>query len=312
MKVLIDYLTMTSKIHSHWQLLEFLGVKEQSFIEMSGRYGWQNRLYYRGISVLFGGSREDVCLELSGTGCRTVEEVSGNTFDWFKFLQGFEFHLRIGEMNVSRLDIAGDDHEGILKYRCMSMHCRRRRYICKARWNMWTDGAEQAIYFGSPASDRRLRIYNKALERGLEGEDWIRVEMQMRNKNALSFLLNWFREKDIGGCYAGVLLDFLRFTTTTVQNDNYSRCKVCLWWDKFIDRIGMCPQLYVDGGVYSLWHVQNFLERQASSSLKLWLEANGGDWEDIVAMIEHAKLNSRQMQLLDKIRRDGCGVAIEK
>lgn len=312
MKVLIDYLTMTSKIHNYWQFLELLGVQDQSFLEMPGRYGWQNRLYYRGISVLFGGSRDDVCLELSGTGCRTVEEISDNTFDWFGFLQDFELNLRIGEMNVSRLDIAGDDYEDVLNYRCMAMHCRRRRYICKARWNMWTDGAEQAIYFGSPASDRRLRIYNKALEQGLEGEHWIRAEMQMRNKNALSFLLNWFREKDIGGCYAGVLRDFLRFTTTAPKNDNYSRCKICPWWDKFIGQLEKCRQLYVEGGVYSLWHVQNFLERQAASSLKLWLEANNGDWEDIVSMVEGAKLNSRQMQLLDKIRREGRGVSIEQ
>lgn len=312
MRVLIDYLTMTSKVHSYSQFLELLGVQDQSFIEMPGRYGWQNRLYYRGISVLFGGTREDVCLELSGTGCRTVEEVSGNTFDWFQFLQGFEFDLRVGDMNVSRLDIAGDDYEGILQFRRMAMCCRRRRYICKARWNMWSDGAEQAIYFGSPASDRRLRIYNKALERGLEGEHWIRAEMQMRNKNALSFLLNWFREKDIGGCYAGVLRDFLRFTTVAPENHHHSRCATCIWWDRFIGEMGKCPQLYVDGGVYSLWHVQHFLERQAASSLKLWLEANNGDFEDIIAMIEGAQLNSRQMQLLDKIRQDGRGVVIEK
>ena len=52
MRVLIDYLTMTSKVHSYSQFLELLGVQDQSFIEMPGRYGWQNRLYYRGISVL--------------------------------------------------------------------------------------------------------------------------------------------------------------------------------------------------------------------------------------------------------------------
>lgn len=304
MQVLLDYLTMTSKIHHQQQFLELLGVQDHSFMEMPGRYGWQNRLYYRGISVLYGGSREDVCLEISGTGCRTVEETSGNTFDWFRFLHGFEFDLRVGDVNVSRLDIAGDDRDSILNYRRMAMHCRRRRYICKARWNMWTDGAEQAIYFGSPASDRRLRIYNKALEQQLTGEDWIRVEMQMRNKNAVSFLLNWFRVKDIGSCYAGVLRDFLRFTETAPENNNHTRCETCAWWDRFIDRVGKCPQLYVDGGVYTLWHVQRFLERQAASSLRLWLEANNGDWDDIIAMVEHAKLNSRQMQLLDRIQKE--------
>lgn len=295
---------MTSKIHDRQHFIELLGLQDCTFLEMSGRYGWQNRMYYQGISVLYGGSREDICLELSGTGCRMVEEMSGNTFDWFGFLHSFEFDIRVGDVNISRLDIAGDDHEGILNYRRMAMHCRRRRYICKARWNMWSDGAEQAIYFGSPASDRRLRIYNKALERELTGEHWIRAEMQMRNKNALSFLLNWFREKDIGGCYAGVLRDFLRFTETAPEQNNHQRCDTCAWWNKFIGGIGKCPQLYIDSKPYTLFHVQRFLERQASSSLKLWLEANNGDWEDIIAMIEHAKLNSRQMQLLDKIRQE--------
>ena len=44
MKVLVDYLTMTSKIHDHWYFLEQLGLRECGFIEMPGRYGWQNRL----------------------------------------------------------------------------------------------------------------------------------------------------------------------------------------------------------------------------------------------------------------------------
>ena len=51
--------------------------------------------------------------------------------------------------------------------------------------------------------------------------------------------------------------------------------------------------------------------RQASSSLKLWLEANNGDWEDIIKMVEGAQLNRRQVQLLDRMQRkeakDGYG-----
>lgn len=302
MNVLIDYLTMTSKIHSERHFIEMLGLTDCSFLEMPGRYGWQHRLYYRGVSILFGGSRDDICLELSGTGCRTVEEMSNNTFDWFRFLQGFEFDIRTGDVNVSRLDIAGDDHEGILNYSTMVKHCRKERFICKCHRKIWIDGDEQEIMFGAKSSDRRLRIYNKALEQSLD-DHWIRVEMQMRNKNAVSFLLNWFREKDIGSCYGGVLRDFLRFTTSSPDGFHYDRCIVTHWWNKFLGRVESCPQLYVDGGAYTLWHVQRFLERQASSSLKLWLEANNGDWQDIIDMVEGAKLNSRQMQLLDKIQR---------
>ena len=37
------------------------------------------------------------------------------------------------------------------------------------------------------------------------------------------------------------------------------------------------------------------------STLKLWLQANHGDMSDIVDMIEGAKLNKRQQDLLDRI-----------
>ena len=302
MKVLLDYLTMTSRIHSERFFIDVLGLGSYTLMELPGRYGWSTRLYYRGISILYGGTREDVCLEISGTGCRTVEEISGNTFDWFRFCLQFQGDISRRDVNVSRLDIAGDDEDGILNYHRMTLACRHRRYICKARWRMWTDGDEQAIYFGSPASDRRLRIYNKALEQHVEDRHWIRCEMQMRNDNAVSFLLNWFRVQDIGNCYAGVLRDFLRFTTSAPEGKNHARCLTSPWWDLFLGRVGACPQLYVDGGVFTLWHVQRFLERQAASSLKLWLAANDGDFQDIMDMIEGARLNSRQQQLLDRIQ----------
>ena len=101
MNVVIDYLTMTSKVQDERAFLQELGLTDCNFVEMAGRFGWRTRLYYRGVSVYFGGSRDDVCLEVSGTGCRTVEELSGNTFDWFSFLSGFEPEIRAGEANVS-------------------------------------------------------------------------------------------------------------------------------------------------------------------------------------------------------------------
>ena len=79
MNVVIDYLTMTSKVQDERAFLQDLGLMDCNFVEMAGRFGWTTRLYYRGVSVYFGGSRDDVCLEVSGTGCRTVEELSGNT-----------------------------------------------------------------------------------------------------------------------------------------------------------------------------------------------------------------------------------------
>lgn len=292
---------MTSKVHSIDFFVDLLGIRDIPFLDFPGRYGWTNRQYYMGISLLYGG-REDVCIELSGTGCRTLEDLNPD-LDWFVFLSGFEFDIRCGDVNVSRLDIAGDDKSGLLQHRVMTGHCLCRKYICKAKYRIWIDGDEQQIYFGSPASDRRLRIYNKAMEQGID-DIWMRCEMQMRNKCAVSFLLNWFRDVDIGIVYSQVLRDFLRFTEDVPDGKNYDRAVICSWWDYFLGQLGSCPQLYLAGSDYSLFTVRNFLERQCSSSLKLFLAANGGDFQDLIDIIEHAKLNSRQLALLDRIRSE--------
>lgn len=304
MNVLIDYLTLTSKIHDFLVFWEKLGLVGCAVVEMPGRYGWSLRKYYRGVSVLYGGNRDDVCLEISGTGCRTVEEISGNTFDWLAFLRFFEDDLIYGDVNISRLDIAGDDREGVLNYHRMTLHCSHRRYICKARWRMWTDGDEQCIYFGAPSSDRRLRIYNKGLEQGIE-DHWIRVEMQMRDDNAISFVLNWYRSQDVGFCFASVLRDYLRFTVSVPDRHHYELAVECLWWSRFIGAVGSCRQLYLDGGKFTLWHVQHYIETQSASSLKCFLAAHNGDMEDLIAIIERAKLNKRQLMLLDSIQKNG-------
>lgn len=301
MNVLIDYLTLSSKIHTGFDLLADLGLAEYSFLEMPGRFGWTSRHYYRGVSLYAGGDRDDVCLELSGAGCRTVEEASGHSFDWFKFFSALEPDIRSKDVNLSRVDIAGDDREGELNFSRFIPYCKHHRYICRARFRTWTDGDEQIIYFGSPQSDRRLRIYNKALEQDLDIQ-WVRVEMQMRDDNATSFVLNWLNKKDVGECYAGVLMDFIRFTRTTPEQHNHQRCETMPWWLNFVGRAAKCPQLYLDSKGYTLYDVRNFLERQASSSLRLWLDANNGDFSDIIHMIDGAKLNRRQELLLEHIR----------
>lgn len=307
-KVMIDYLTLTTKNHDFSLLVKLLGLDqdEVSWIQLPGRYGWVDRYYFSGISILTGG-RDDVCLEISGSGCRALEGACPG-FDWLGFLREFEDGLtaRSPSVSLARLDVAGDDRpgsgeKGMLDLRKMMVHCKHRRYICKARWRIWIDGDEQAIYFGSPKSDRRLRIYNKGLEQGID-EHWVRAEFQLRDANATSFLLNWFRQDDIGGCYGGVLRDFLRFTDRDPAGHS-ERAKVCPWWSRFLDSVESCPQLYLDGSHYSLMALENFLKKQTASSLKTWLQLHNGDMTDLLDMIEGARLNYRQHQLLAEMQK---------
>lgn len=304
----MDYLTFSSKIYSTQFFVEKLGLNEVQFSSLPGRHGWSERLYFRGISFFHGG-RDDICIELSGVGCRTVEELNG-TFDWYQFFLFLQEDIKNQDVHLSRLDIAADDRDGILNFRTLCRCCAHRRYIAKSRFRTWTDGSEQIIYFGAPASDRRLRIYNKAIEQGETGH-WIRVELQMRDDTALSFLLNWFNMSgDVGVVFGSVLRDFLRFVTAKVENNHHDRAKVTRWWDQFLGSAVACRQLYLHSRGYSLPSVCAFLEKQAASSLLLWLQANNGNVDDIIKMIEGATLNRRQFLLLQKIQEFGPDVVL--
>lgn len=165
--------------------------------------------FFGGMHVYHGG-RDDVGIELSGSGCRTLESCNGNSFDWLGL---FRYIMEQGdEMNISRLDVAGDDNDGVLTLDKITQQTRTRKYICKARRCVWMAGDEEEVIFGASSSSTRLRIYNKALERGVEGP-WVRVEFQLRDEAADSFILNLLRLGEIGPTYGGVLLNYLRYVT---------------------------------------------------------------------------------------------------
>jgi len=207
MEVLIDYLAFTDKGHTKEFWLEELGLNGLKFEVANVRFRWIEHLYTNGIHVY--DDRNGMCgFEFSGTGCRLLETVNCLVFDWFDLIK----QLSEGTgTHISRLDVACDETEGLLTFEKMYRYVKARKYISRARRAIWTDGDEQSIVFGSPKSDTRLRIYNKALERDVEGP-WTRAEFQLRNDAAASFCTNWVGQGgDLGKTYGGVLIHYLRF-----------------------------------------------------------------------------------------------------
>ncbi|MGG0460281.1 replication initiation factor domain-containing protein [Priestia aryabhattai] len=89
--------------------------------------------------------------------------------------------------HLTRLDVAIDYFN--MDFQNIDWSCMRAR-----KRNYWTDkyGTLETLYIGSPTSDKRFRIYNKALEmKEKEKEDeaenhvekWWRVEVQQRFKS---------------------------------------------------------------------------------------------------------------------------------
>lgn len=305
MQILIDYFVFTSKIHSLNQIIELFGLQDVEFINIRSYYGYPHCLYYQGIKIHHG-REEDICFDLSGAGCRTLEQLHNCNFDWYGFLDCFRDDILSGDVHFARLDIACDDFEGILKYDTLVKYIKERKYVCRSKLKpYWTDGREQAIYFGSSKSDRRLRIYNKALEQGIEDAKWIRCEFQLRNDNALSFILNLYEcNGNIGQCYFGVLVDYLKFVNQKVDeslNRHYDRLMIVRWWSKFTENAKALKQLYLQGKKYDLLSIETYVEKYCSSSLKSLLIAYDGDLSKIMDFMDKAELNKRQKMALSDI-----------
>lgn len=298
-EILVDYFRFTSKVHSLSEITELLGIESVDWVPGKSRDGWSIHDYSNGMHI-YHGTRDDIGVELSGVGCRMLETINQGAFDWIEL---FGYIMDKGsEMNVSRLDIAGDDKDGCLSMAKMVAHTSARKYISKARRCIWIAGDEQEILYGSKSSDTRLRIYNKALERNVEGH-WIRVEFQFRDDAADSFILNFLRVKEIGLTYGGVLLNYLRYTTKNPElcNNNRDRLETAPWWDKFVKTAEKIQNIRVGGLEYNYFDLEGFLVKQCASSLKAYVKANGGSFEPLKKIIDDAKINKKQEEMLSQL-----------
>lgn len=300
MEVLIDYLSFTDKegdIQKWLHELKLENIKWQT--DAKGRtYGWQKYYYYHGIHLRFGG-RNDVGIELTGTGCRFLETCNNCDFDWVTFLIKLE---NSDFINISRLDVACDDWDQILNIDTLIEYTKSGSYISKARRKRWIDGDEQEIIFGSPSSSTRLRIYNKALERQVD-QHWIRSEFQFRDEAADSFIKNLSKNLSVGATYSGVLVNYLRYTEFAPDcNNNNSRIPTVTWWAEFTNYAQRIKNVKVGGLSYNYEDLVRFITTQCTSSLKTFIELCGGNPHILLSLINNAELNTKQKTLIENRR----------
>lgn len=312
MKILIDNLSMSFKYDNVGELYEQLGLQEAEMQPMRTRF-YNGGEYFDGILIAYNTDENyqitDTFLDISGKGCRTVEQLNPG-FDWFGFLNRYDSQIRDRSVHISRIDIACDIDDGSLTIGQIQKYSRQELYVCRSKClpdvrYMRT----QEVYFGSPKSDRLLRIYDKALEQGIPDTEWLRLEFQLRNDNATSWYLNWCEHRDVGKLYTGVMKDYLRFVSpprgtsikTIKQHSNQHRLPTVTWWERFIGEAERIPQLYLPGQQYTLDRLEHYLEHNVSSSLKTYMIAHGGDLSKLLDAVKHCKLNAKQKLMLAEL-----------
>ena len=266
--ILFDWLTFTSKCDGISSLISLLGLESVTFEELPrGRNGYKSMMTWEGISILSDG-REDmgVCVDMSGKGCRTFETYSSSSWDdLFSCILDDDY-------NISRLDVALDDHSGLLDIDLLRDDTDLHHYISKSRKWMVQYGSDGCtIYHGSQQSNMLIRIYDKAAEKQVDGH-WIRVEMQMRDEIAVGFLSGM--SGGLGDHACGVLNNYLRYVEPA-EGQNMSRWPMTPYWAKFTNEMQAVRCWSAPGVDYDLMHLSNYIINQAGNALDCYLKIFG-------------------------------------
>lgn len=289
----IDWLTFTVKQQENPRAVirQYLKMDENLFsLQAWGKFGYRQSLTFDGIVVFFdpaeGRKMEmGVCVSMSGAGCRTFEKFT--TWDAVETtpFMAFMAAAYIDDMvHFTRVDLAVDDKDGYLDLETITHHIEtdeinsriRHRTFYKSYVGAGHSGT--TAYIGAPASDFRIRFYDKAKEHYKPDQPeffshWVRCEIVMRGKNADGCVAALCNTEDLGYLASSILKDKLAFIYR--DNDNISRCTVCDWWLEFVGCVAGIKLVMKEDVPHKLERSLEWVILQVAPTLSMISEAKG-------------------------------------
>lgn len=275
--VLYDWLSFTSKSHSPEDLIAALGLEHVPWIETKGARGYRDRKYFGAISIHYNGRADmGVWCEMSGQGCRAFETLSQVGWDnLFKFINN-------AGLKITRLDVAYDDHTGILNICDIVDDTQSGSFVSKSNyWETVLSSKGSTVQIGSPQSKVLIRIYDKAAERQKFDQHWIRCEIQMRDDRGAQFSKI---PLPIGQAYAGVLLNYLRYVEPDEDDENKWRWPMKQYWKDLVDDAERISIFRSPGMEYNEERCRRFVVNQAGNAIDACIKMYGVD--EFLDMIE--------------------------
>ena len=266
--VIYDWLSFTSKFHTPDELIDALGLSHVSWALTKGARGYQDRKYFGAISVHFNGRPDmGVWVEMSGQGCRAFESISA--VGWERL---FSF-IRENGLKITRLDVAYDDHTGVLPMGEIVNDTQSGMFVSKSDyWETVLSSKGATVQIGSPQSKVLIRIYDKAAERKCDpGTHWIRCEIQMRDDRAIQFTNI---PLPIGQAFAGVLLNYLRYVEPS-DDLNKWRWPMRDYWLNLVSDAERISIYRTPGMEYNLERCKNYVINQAGNAIGAMIEVYG-------------------------------------
>ena len=274
--IIYDWLSFTYKTNDPYYIVSILGMDHIPWETTKGAHGYRDRLYFNCISIHYNG-RDDmgVWCEMSGQGCRAFESLSSlpEGCKWEMLFQD----IRADHMHITRLDVAFDDHTGLLDINRIILDTRMKEYVSKSDyWEVLESSKGQSLQFGSPASEVLIRIYDKAAERNCDtGTHWIRCELQLRRERASNFLNLVHENSSLGKTYCGVVVNYLRFVDPDELDSNRWRWPIKEYWGEMLCYAEAIKLYQAPGLEYNLDRCRKYVIGQAGNAISAYIECVG-------------------------------------
>lgn len=305
--IIYDYITFTSKIDSHLSIIDFLGLQGIIFDNLKGFYGYRSRLYFDGISIHYDG-RDDmgICVEMSGKGCRTWEKYGNSDYDGLfeRILENYSDDSEKRSMNITRIDIAYDDFNGVLDLPLLCRETQLKNFVSRFKdWQVIFGNKGISVNHGSTRSNVYIRIYDKRLEQNAEElvEHWVRCEIQMRKECTLGFI----KIKDtVKRKYFMILNNYLRYIIPTDNDSNNSMLYTAPYWLNFIESAESRSIFHKPADNYNFDKLYNLVNNQFSGAISTYIDVVGVEQFliDINNSRKGKKLNNKYKTIKDSYK----------
>lgn len=286
---LFDWLSATLPVDGDWPcgnatdgstFIQLLGIEDVSFQVLNGPHGPNKRLWFDGISIHLPTDKHPfLWLEMSGTGCRAFETYGHD--NWKMLL-----NVILQFCNITRLDIAFDDHSGILDMSQLVLDTyfnpcfvsKSHYHECHLSFDDRTGDKGTSIYHGRESSNTLIRIYDKAAQLGYDEKiHWNRVELQLRRENATAFASRYLSCDNLGDLFCGVLVDYLRYCERCDTDSNRWRWPLKDYWADLVQNASRIRLLDTPGVEYNILNLEKFVFNQAGNSIRTFIDCFGVD-----------------------------------
>ena len=298
-KIIIDWLQFTLLRDDGLEIVfRILRLNPADYEKLDkGGLGYKDQLINNNVRIYFNGNPGmGINTSVSGKGCRYMESQGIN-------LWSLVFRLaRSARINITRLDLALDTSIKLIDKIRASID--KKKYISKSRSISYIckSGKDstrtETIYLGSRSSDLMIRIYDKAVEQGIEEVDWERWEIVLKKdkiREAIPLL-----KKDISQTFKNILYTYFR--PIVKIESNKSRSKVEKWYLKFLGQVEKVS-LYRDPSQKTIEDKWAWVEKQVAPTLSLLaLAFDNTEFLSGLALGNTERIKQKDLELIKKYK----------